>query len=114
MRSFFADVTGFTQLREGYMALGAVRFWAVMAATLAYIIMGTVLAMSANWPGNCDHEGRRLIRLVKEMRCSPDLLGGGVVEIGLFIWLWSMPVVGIVAVAWSWINHYRRKRARTI
>ena len=84
-----------------------------MGSTLAYIAIGATLMVMAVWPGNCDHEGRGLTGFVKRYNCSPDLLSGDAVEIGLFAWLWSMPTIVIVAVAWSWIHHFQRKRART-
>ncbi|WP_194953667.1 hypothetical protein [Sphingopyxis solisilvae] len=113
VKSFLADTFGITQLRESHEALGAGKFWTLMGATLAYLVIGIALMVSAVWPGDCDHSGRRLTGLVKKYNCSPDLLSGGTVEIGLFVWLWSMPTIVVVAVAWSWIHHFRRKRART-
>jgi hypothetical protein len=113
VKSFLADTFGITQLRESHKELGTRKFWAVMSGTLAYIAIGSTLSIMAVWPGNCDHEGRRLTGLVKRYDCSPDLLSRGAIEIGLFIWLWSMPMIVIVAVAWSWIHHFRRRRART-
>jgi len=114
VKGFLADALGITQLRESHDALGRGRFWALMGATLAYIAIGSALSIMAIWPGSCDHEGRRFAGFVKQFHCSPDLLSGGAVEIGLFVWLWSLPTIGIVVVAWSWINHFRRKRAQTM
>lgn len=111
VKSFFADAFRITRLRESYQTLGARNFWILMGATLAYIAIGSTLSIMAVWPGSCDHAGRRLTGFVKQFHCSPDLLSGGAVEIGLFVWLWALPTIGIVAVAWSWINHFRRKRA---
>ncbi len=113
VKSFLADTFGITELRESHDALGGGKFWTLVGATLVYIAIGSTLMIMAVWPGSCDHEGRRLIGLVKKYGCSPDLLSGGATEIGLFIWLWSLPTIVIVVVAWSWINHFRRKRART-
>lgn len=113
VKTFLADAFGINQLRESHKALGGRNFWTLMGATLAYIAIGSTLSIMAAWPGNCDHEGRRLTGFFKQFNCSPDLLSGGSVEIGLFVWLWSLPTIGIVVVAWSWINHFRRKRAQT-
>jgi hypothetical protein len=113
VKSFLADTFGITEMRESHKALGGAKFWGLVGATLAYIALGSTLAIMAIWPGTCDHSGRRLMGMMKKFGCSPDLLSGGAVEIGLFVWLWSLPTIVIVAVAWSWINHFRRKRART-
>ncbi len=113
VKGFLADTFGITQLRESHEALGAGRFWILTGAMVAYTVIGIALMVSAVWPGTCDHEGRRLTGFIKQIGCSPDLLSGGATEIGLFVWLWSMPTIVIVAVAWSWIHHFKRKRART-
>ena len=102
----------FQQMAGFHRQMGAARFWLTMVGVLAYIGIGATLSFLAVWPGNCDHEGRRLTGFIKQFNCSPDLLSGGAVEIALFVWLWSLPTICIVVVAWSWINHFRRKRAR--
>ncbi|MFZ5667654.1 MAG: hypothetical protein ACOY7L_20765 [Pseudomonadota bacterium] len=109
MKSFLADAFGVTQLRSSYRQLGAARFWIILVSTLVFIAIGSALSIYAVWPGNCDHSGRKIIGLFRQFYCSPDLLSGGAVELGLFIWLWSMPIIGVIIVAWSWIQHFRRE-----
>ncbi|MBU1834588.1 MAG: hypothetical protein KJ834_00935, partial [Alphaproteobacteria bacterium] len=98
-----------TELRSVYNQLGVARFWILVASTLIYIAIGSALSIYATWPGICDHSGRKIVGFIKQFYCSPDLLSGGVVELGLFAWLWSMPIIGVIGVAWSWIQHFRRK-----
>ena len=86
------SITGIPELKQAYRQMGARTFVLSMAAILAYAGVGLWLMMSATWPGTCDHRGRRIEGLVKELYCSPDLLSGGLPEIALFLWLWSMPV----------------------
>lgn len=111
---FLADVFGITQLRDGHAALGGLRFWTILGLTLGWIGLWAWLEITATWPGTCDHEGRRLMRFVKELRCSPDLLSGGPREIALFVFLWVIPSVLAGALVWrarfEWRKHSRRIR----
>ena len=86
------SITGISELKEAYRQLGGRKLVLILAATFAWIGIGAWLMMSATWPGRCDHEGRRIVGYVKELYCSPELLSGGAQEIGLFFWLWSMPI----------------------
>lgn len=96
--------TGIPELKEGYRQLGPARFWALMVAILAWIGVGAWLTVTANWPGTCDHEGRRTIGFLKQLGCSPDLLTGGPREWALFLWLWSMPALVIGAFAYAFVT----------
>jgi hypothetical protein len=101
------SITGIPELKESYRKLGPRNFWLTMSGTIAFIILGAWLSMTAQWAGQCDHSGRGLVGLVKELRCSPDLLVGGPVEIGLFIWIWSMPAIVVGCLAWAIIRKIR-------
>ena len=100
----------FRRLKESHRQLGGPMFWTMLIGTLVYIGVGSWLSIVAAWPGQCDHEGRSVVGIAKEIYCSPDLLGGGAIEIGLFAWLWSLICFPLVAIAWSWINHWKRQR----
>ena len=98
------------QLKESHGQLGSGRFWLIMVGTVAFILVGGTLIFMANWPTDCEPGGRDLIGTY---RCSPRLLSGNAVDMAAAVWLWSIPTIGVVVVTWSWINHFRRKRART-
>jgi hypothetical protein len=109
---FLAEQLGFAELKEGYRTLGSPRFFAVLISILAYCLAYAWLVADAEWPGRCDHEGRRLLGLLKQMRCSPDLLQGGATEIALFAMLWLMPAVVAAALIWRLAYEIRRRRNR--
>lgn len=100
-------VTGIPELKESYRQLGPMKFTAMTAGTLGYIALWVWLEMTANWPGQCDHEGRKLWGLVKELGCSADLLAGGPREWGLFAMLWSLPAVVVGTIIYCQIKMRR-------
>ena len=111
---FLGDVTGITDLRQGLRQYGAVRFGLMLGAVIAYIIGGVMLMLSAQWSGTCDVEGRKLVGFFKQLGCSPELLTGGAVEIGLFFWLWSGPVIVLGVILWVGLKKFGRKPAKQI
>jgi len=96
-----------SDLRESYRVLGGAKFWALISGTISWIAIGVWLMMTATWPGQCDHEGRKLIGHFKQLYCSPDLLSGGLTEYGLFAWLWSMPLFVVGLILWAILRKSR-------
>ncbi|MBJ7501610.1 MAG: hypothetical protein JHC57_17770 [Sphingopyxis sp.] len=98
------------QLRDYHAQIGPLKFWSLMAGVLAYCVGGATLMQMASWPGQCDHEGRRLTGYVKQLGCSLDLLSGGPVEYMLFVFLWSMPATVAGALIYAFVKKHRRNR----
>jgi hypothetical protein len=86
------------------------RRWIKIAGGFAYLALGFWLYASASWPGQCDHSGNRGGGWLKRMWCSPELLSGGIIEIGLFFWLWFATLGGLVWIIWPLVERMRRKR----
>ncbi len=102
------SITGIPELKDSYRQLGPLRFWSLMSGLLIWIVGGASLMMSATWPGHCDHQGRKIVGMIKQLYCSPDLLVGGPLEYGLFLWLWSMPVFVLGFIVYALIKKRRR------
>lgn len=96
--------------RDAFRQLGWRNSTLLIGGLVAWLAVGIWLMADAHWPGTCDHSGRKLIGLVKTLWCSPDLLAGGPMEIGLFIWTWSMPV-GVGAFTLFTVLKSRSQRA---
>lgn len=99
--------TGIPELKQSYRQLGPAKFWLMVVVTLSWIFVGAWLAMSAQWQGQCDHSGRKLWGLMKQLHCSPELLSGGAMEIGLFVWLWSMPLLVAGCLIYAFVRKLR-------
>lgn len=111
---WLADWFHINDLRSSHAQLGPMRFWATLGATFAWIGVWGWLSFTATWPGNCDREGRRLLGLAKQMRCSPELLAGGPREIALFAFLWAMPAALVAALIWRGWDEWRRRSRRNL
>ena len=97
------SVTGIPQLKDAYRRLGAGKFWASVLGTLFIgIFIWSVLA--AEWPSQCVNGGRKLLALVNQLRCSPELLSGGPTERILFISLWSLPALFIATLVYRHVK----------
>lgn len=97
------SITGIPELRESYRKLGAVRFWLIMAGTLAWIGAGAALSISLRYPqafgSNCHRKC-----MIESYWYSPELLHhGGPASYALFVWLWSMPALVIGALISAFI-----------
>jgi hypothetical protein len=102
------SLTGIPELRDAYRAAGPLRFALWMGGVLLWIGIFAWLSMTATWPEGCDHSGRKLVGLIREMRCSPGLLAGGVREYALFAFLWTLPAVVIGALIYAAVKRRRR------
>ena len=90
--------TGIPELKASYRALGATRFWLIMAATLTWIGVGAGLAIALDHPAAFGSSCQRKC-LIESYWLSPNLLrDGGVLAYALFAWLWSMPTAIVVAL----------------
>jgi hypothetical protein len=115
--AWLADWFHINQLRGYHAQLGPARFWAMLAVTFAWIGVWVWLSFTASWPGKCDREGRKLLGLVKELRCSPDLLAGGPTEWALFAFHWTVHTLLVLALIWRGhfeCRKWRRNRAARI
>lgn len=100
--------TGIPELKGAYRELGPLRFVLLMGSMLLWIGTFAWLSMTATWPEGCDHSGRKLMGLIREMRCSPGLLAGGVREYALFVFIWTLPAFIIGVVIYVAVKRRRR------
>lgn len=94
------------QLRNPFRGHTALSLLAALVALIAYLGAGVWLMEAADWTDTCRPEGRKFAYMLSALSCSPYLLDRGWTGIGLFAWLWSLPVF-ILIVA---INAWRRPR----
>ena len=102
-------MTGIPELKDAYRQLGAGKFWVATAGTTAFIALFIWSMLAAEWPGQCDHEGRKLWGMVKQLHCSPDLLSGGLTEWILFAMLWSLPALVAALLGYAFIKKLRQR-----
>jgi hypothetical protein len=98
--SWFDD---WRQARDAYRTNPVLFFGGIIGA-FAYAGIGIWLMITATWPDGCDHSGRKLIGMFNKLYCSPDLLGGGAAEWGLFLWLWSLPIGVATFIIWALVK----------
>ena len=53
---------------------------------------------AVEWTDHCRPEGRNLAHMLSALSCSPYLLDRGWAGLGLFAWLWSMPLAILAMV----------------
>ena len=70
---------------------------------LAFVVLGSRLMVSADWPASCNPQGRRF-QLLEAYWCSPHLLSGGLPEIAAFLFVWTLPISVLALI------FYRRQR----
>lgn len=91
------------------------RFWARLALALlsvaAWTAIGLWLKAEADWPGGYGFRCRGRGCWFAEMWHSPALLGSpGPEQIGLFVWIWSIPAFVVGALIH---RRVRKRHART-
>lgn len=102
------SVIGIPELKDAYRRLGAGKFWASVLGTLAFLGIFIWSVLAAEWPAQCDHGGRKIWPLVNQLRCSPELLSGGPVELILFITLWTLPALFIATLVYRFVKKRRQ------
>ncbi|OYW16061.1 MAG: hypothetical protein B7Z39_02595 [Novosphingobium sp. 12-64-8] len=103
--------SGIPELIEEYRALGALRFWALMAALLAWVGGGMWLQYVIGWPDDFGFHCRGKGCLLSDLWHSPALVErGGVLNWALFIYFWTVPAVmagSLAIVLWRRIKRSR-------
>lgn len=99
--------TGIPELKESYRKLGPRLFWGIVVGLLAWLAIGMWLSLSLDWPDaygfHCHGRGC----WIDDLWHSPSLLAAGhrsAMEIGLFIWEWSLPAVIPAALIWRFLK----------
>lgn len=85
-------------------------FVGTLSALCIWVTGYAYFTLNAQWSGICDHSGRRIARLVKQLYCSPELLTGGAMEWGLFMFLWVIPAILLGLVVWVALRTTLRRR----
>ena len=106
----------FSDLKDAYAALGPLRFWTIMGATLAFILafvaLETWLSAKLGWPEAFGFECPRRGSLLTKMGHSERLLEvGGAYAWGLFALYWAMPTIAAGYVA---VVRFKRRRRNPI
>jgi len=100
--------TGIPELKESYRKLGAARFWPLMAGTVAWIAVGASLAIALDFPDAYGSQCHGRGCFFSDLLHSPALLHRhSLAEIGLFLWLWSMPALVIAAFVYAGVRKLR-------
>jgi hypothetical protein len=99
----------FSDIGKSYKALGPAKFFGVMAAIIAWSMLGVWLQNEAGWPDDYGFHCSGRGCLIDDLWHSPALIQhGGGFPIALFCYFWAFLAVPIVIVAWLKL----RKRAR--
>ena len=88
--------------------------WAGMLALLlgiiGYFALGIWLMEAVAWVESCRPQGRNLAYMISALSCSPGLLKQGWPGLGLFAWLWAIPLAIIVGIVLPALKRRRRDR----
>lgn len=84
------------ELKASYRVLGAARFWLLMLAVLAWIVLGTWLTISLDYPRAFGSTCHRKCMFENYWFSTELIKHGSIRTYALFAWLWLMPaaVVG--------------------
>jgi len=78
----------------GHAEIGVTRYFALYLAQAGWLILGLYLYSRATWPSTCTPQS-----LVQVFTCSGHLSDNrGWVEAALMTWLWSTPILLVLAV----------------
>jgi len=107
--SWFSD----SNTAKTYRKLGPVKFFGIMFGILAWVVIGTWLSISLDWPDaygfHCSGRGC----MFEDLWYSPRLIEAGhhsLMEIGLFVWEWTLPAIFLGFLVWALVRILRKKR----
>lgn len=111
------SITGIPELRESHRQLGPRRFWTMMLALISLIFgwaaLGIWLKTETGWPERYGFHCHGRGCLFVDMWHSPALLSHlDVYQIGLFLWIWSIPLFAIIS--FLWVRWRKQTRAQDL